>query len=232
MATAGSYIFDPNLATLADEAFERAGVDPKAIESDHIISFRRSISFAFSRWSNRGMRQWKFQQIVHTTAINENTFDLPVGTIDVQTVILRRGAADTEMYPISRSDYLIIADKTLVGRPDRYFIDKRRDTPGDSVPPQMFYWLSGENLTDQIIANVYLQVEDPGNAQNTLDIPFRFQDAIAQDLAARMAQKFKPERYAEQLAIAEQLFKEAGGEDTESAPMALSVQYGRRYGRR
>ena len=232
MATTGTFITDPNLATYADEAVERAGLDLQEITAQHIISIRRSAGFILSRWSNKGHRQWTFEQIQHTVSPDENTFDLPEGTIDVQTAVLRRNGVDTEMYPISRSDYLILHDKTLTGRPDRYFVDRRRDTPGDNLPPQIFYWLSGENNTDIIIMNVYKQIQDPGNAQNTLDIPFRFQEAFTSDLAARIAQKYKPEKYTDLRIEAEEYWKEADDEDHESAPMVISVNYDRFYGRR
>lgn len=233
MATTGTYITDPNLATYLDEAVERGGLDPKKIESDHIISLRRSIGFVLSRWSNRGVRQWTFTQDVHNPAVvGENTFDLPVGTIDVQMVVLRRNGVDTQMYPISREDYLLLHDKNLTGRPDRYFIDRRRATPGDSVPVQMFYWLSAENTTDAIVTDVYRQIEDGGTAQNTLDIPFRFQEAFVAEMSARVAQKYKPERYKELRADAEQMFKEADDEDRDSAPLVISVNYDRFHGRR
>ncbi len=232
MATTGTFITDPNLAAYADEAVERAGLDLQEIVTQHLISIRRSVGFILARWSNKGFRQWKFTQVVHNTVIDETVFDLPEGTIDVQTVVLRRNGVDTEMYPIGRSDYLIIHDKLLTGRPDRYFIDRRRDTPGDAVPPQMFYWLAGENTTDQIIANVYGQIEDTGNAQNTLDIPFRFQEAFVAALAAKIAQKYAPGRFGELMAESEALFREAKDEDNESAPMVISVNYDRFYGRR
>ena len=164
MATTGTYITDPELAEYTDEAAERAGLDLQEITTQHLISIRRSVGFVLSRWSNKGHRQWTFQQLVHDVAVSENVFDLPVATIQVQTVVLRRNGVDTEMYPISREDYLIIHDKTLTGRPDRYFVDRRRDTPGDSVPVQMFYWLAGENITDDIIVNLYRRIEDAGGA--------------------------------------------------------------------
>lgn len=231
MATTGTFISDPNLAAYVDEAVERAGLDLQQIVSQHLISIRRSVGFILSRWSNKGFRQWTFTQVDHTTAVDENTFDLPAGTIDVQTVVLRRNGVDTEMYPISRSDYLIIHDKALTGRPDRYFIDRRRDTDS-ATRVQLFYWLSGENITDRIIANVYGQIEDPGNAQNTLDIPFRFQEPFVATLAAKIAQKYQPDRFRDLVAEAEVLFNEARHEDAESAPMVISVNYDRFYGRR
>ena len=233
MATTGTFITDPQLATYTDEAAERGGLDPKAIESDHIVSIRRSVGFILSRWSNLGFRQWTFSQNVHTIAtVGENVFDLPEGAIDVQMVVLRRNGVDTQMYPISREDYTLLHDKDLVGRPDRYFIDRRRDTPGDSVPIRMFFWLAGENLTDQIISDVYFQIEDGGVAQNTLDIPFRFQEAFVCALAARIAQKYKPERYPGLRQDAEQCFQEAKDEDRDSAPLVISANYDRFYGRR
>ncbi len=240
MASTGTFITDPILADYTDEAVERAGLDLQEITSQHLISIRRSIGFVFSRWSNKGHRQWTFEQVVHTTAIDENVFDLPVGTIQVQTVVLRRfvgsggttDGVDTEMYPISREDYLIIHDKLLTGRPDRYFIDRRIDTPSAGLPVQMFYWLAGENTTDEIRFNIWKQIEDAGNPQNTLNIPFRFQEAFVAALAAKIAQKYKPERFVDLVTESEVLFKEADDEDADTAPMILSVNYDRFYGRR
>ncbi len=232
MATTGSFITDPNLAAYTAEAAERGGLDPKAIESDHIISIRRSVGFLLSRWSNLGVRQWTFTQDLHTVSVGEKEFDLPVGTIDAQMVVLRRNGVDTQMYPISREDYLLLHDKNLTGRPDRYFIDRRRDTPADSVPVRMFYWLAGENTTDIIVTDVYRQIEDGGAASNTLDIPFRFQEAFVADLSARVAQKFKPERWNQLISASEAMWAEAKDEDRDAAPLIISVNYDRFYGRR
>jgi len=232
MSVTGTYITDPVLADYTDEAAERAGLDLQEITGQHLISIRRSVGFVLSRWSNRGGRQWTFEQVVHPTVVDETVFDLPVGTIQVQTAVLRRDSTDTEMYPISRSDYLIIHDKALIGRPDRYFIDRRRDTPSAANPPQMFYRLAAENNTDEIVVNVWKQVQDPGNAQNTIDIPFRFQEAFVAALAAKIAQKYAPDRFVGLVTESEVLFKEADDEDADTAPMVISVNYDRFYGRR
>ena len=96
----------------------------------------------------------------------------------------------------------------------------------------MFYWLAGENVTDDIIVNLYRRIEDPGGAKNTIDIPFRYQEAFVAAIAAKIAQKWKPERFADLMAESELLFKEADDEDADTAPMVLSVNYDRFYGRR
>ena len=231
MASTGTFGINPNLAGYVDEACERAGLDLTEITGQHIISIRRSMGFVFSRWASLGHRQWKFSQTTRTpAAIGEVEFDLPEGTIEVQTVVLRRNGVDTEMYSISRSDYLILHDKNLTGRPDRYFVDRRRgDESTNRV--RMFYWLAAENTTDQIVVDLWLQPEDPGVAINTPDLPFRFQDVFAADIAMRVAQKYKPERYQELKVEAKEAWREAHDEDRDTAPLVVSANYSRLHGR-
>ena len=66
MSVTGTYITDPILAEYTDEAVERAGLDLQEITAQHLISIRRSVGFVLSRWSNKGGRQWTFEQAVHT----------------------------------------------------------------------------------------------------------------------------------------------------------------------
>jgi hypothetical protein len=231
MASTGSYLFDPNLAVICDEAVERAGMNLQEITGEHIISIRRSAGFLLSSWSNRGHRQWTFEQVQHTVVPDEVSFDLPVGSIEVQSAVVRRNGVDTEIYPISREDYLILHDKNLIGRPDRYFVDRRRDTPGDNVPVQVFFWLAGENSTDIIIMNVYKQVQDVGNAQNTLDVPFRFQEAFVAELAARVALKYNEAKWESLQILAADEWILASDEDRDTAPFIMSANYSRLHGR-
>jgi len=231
MASTGSFLFDPNLSVICDEAVERAGMNLQEITGTHIISIRRSCGFLLSSWSNRGHRQWTFEQIEHTVTPGEVSFDLPVGTIEVQSAVVRRNGVDTEIYPISREDYLILHDKNLIGRPDRYFIDRRRDTDIGVNQVQVFFWLAGENTTDIIIMNVYKQVQDVGNAQNTLDIPFRFQEAFVAELAAKLAVKYNAEKWEALQMLADNEWTLAHDEDRDRAPFVMSANYSRLHGR-
>lgn len=231
MASTGTYLFDPNLASIADEAVERAGINLQEIVAEHIISIRRSAGFMLSSWSNRGHRQWTFEQIQHTVTPGEVSFDLPVGTVEVQSAVVRRNGVDTEIYPISREDYLILHDKNLTGRPDRYFVDRRRDTDIGVNQVQVFFWLAGENDTDIIIMNVYKQVQDVGNAQNTLDIPFRFQEAFVSELAARVALKYNEAKFPGLQGLADKEWVLAHDEDRDTAPLVVSANYSRQHGR-
>lgn len=231
MASTGTFLFDPNLATIADEAVERAGLNLQEITGEHIKSIRRSAGFMLASWSNRGHRQWTFEQIQHTVTPGEVSFDLPVGTVEVQSAVIRRNGVDTEIYPISREDYLVLHDKNLTGRPDRYFVDRRRDTELGVNQAQVFYWLAGENSTDIIIMNVYKQIQDVGNAQNTLDIPFRFQEAFVSELAAKVAQKYNEAKYDNLKILANEEWELAHDEDRDTSPFVVSANYSRLHGR-
>jgi hypothetical protein len=200
------------------------------MSGEHVASIRRSIGFILSSWAVKGIRQWKFQQTTNATTVGGFQFTLPAGTIDVQTVVLRRNGADTEMYPVSREDYLLIPRKDTQGRPDRYFIDRRRDTEA-GTRVQVNYWPRGENITDQIIIDAYKQIEDGGAFSNQVDIPFRFQDAFCAALAARIAQKYNKPEFDKLVALAEVAWKEARADDEGSGDLSITVQYGR-HGRR
>jgi hypothetical protein len=234
MSTTGTYLADPTLAEYADEAFERAGVSPQSIVGEHIQSLRRSVGFLISAWSNNGPRQWKFGLYEYTTTAGDKSFNLPYGLIDVRTVTLKRAGRETEMMPMARSDYLTLHDKTLRGRPNLYYVERRRGTQdGGGLPAQLFFWLAAENNTDIIVVSYFAQMHDVAGSglTGTIDVPLRFQEAFVADLAARIAEKFKPEKYEKLFALAQLRFREAKSEDTEHASLVVSVDYSAR-GRR
>ena len=96
---------------------------------------------------------------------------------------------------------------------------------------EVFFWLAGENDTDIIIMNVYKQVQDVGNAQNTLDIPFRFQEAFVAELAARVALKYNEAKWEALQTLANHEWTLAHDEDRDTAPLVVSANYSRLHGR-
>src|SRR5206468_532901 len=148
----------PLVNELFDEAFERAGIDVTAPGTVHLKGAFRSLrTMLNSEWSTLGIRQWQIAQAQsHTVAVGEVSFLLPLGQIDITEAVLRRpgsGAtpADVEMYPITRQEYTMITNKTVKGRPDRYFVDRQ------FAQKVVYYWQAGSNTTDQIIYNAFHQ---------------------------------------------------------------------------
>lgn len=189
MTTTGTWTFAPDIAEIFEEAFERAGVDPAAIGASHARSALRSLKFMLnSEWSTIGVRQWQIAQAMQTLTSGQKTFTLPAGGLDILQAVLRRGDTDTEMYPISRSDYLIIADKDRQGRPDRFFVDR------GSAVRTVYIWQASENDTDVIVYDYFRQMQDVGEMANTLQMPAHAFEACVSGLAWRLAVKYAPER--------------------------------------
>lgn len=189
MATTGTYAFDPDIAEIFDESFERAGIAPQAIGVSHIRSALRSLKFMLnSEWSTLGVRQWMIHSGTATLTAGQSTFSLPAGALDLLCANLKRGDTETEMFPIGRDDYRIIVDKTVRGRPDRYFVDRAAATK------TVYIWPAAENGTDTIVYDCFRQMQDVGEMANTLNMPTHALDACCAGLGYRLAAKFNPDR--------------------------------------
>lgn len=191
MATTGTYSFDPTLDEAFAEAFERAGVAPDGPGGSHLKSMFRSLRYMLnSEWSLIGIRQWMIQQGQEVLDAGDVSFTLPVGAIDITEAVLSREGRVSEMYPMSRNEYLNLVDKTLPGRPDRYFVDRQAGTM------TVYFWRAAENSSDIILYNYFRQMQDVGDElTNTLQLPTYAQEAMVAGLAARLAQKFNYGRF-------------------------------------
>ena len=229
MTTSGVYTFDPELAAIAEEAFERCGIDPATITARHAKSARRSMDYLFSGWANRGPHLWAIDQqtiAAPTLVAGTATYNCPAGTVAVLEMVVRRSGVDTPISPMARDEYLAIPDKTTQGLPNRFYFDRSRTTP------TLTFWNVPENATDQIIYYRMRQLQDSGGAALTADIPFRWQEALAAGLAAKLAEKYAPEREQSLVSKAERAYALAYQEDRERTPTTTRVKYSTNIRRR
>jgi len=213
MATSGTYLFNPDLAELVDEAFERCRVDPAVISARHIQSARRSMRFMLTDWATDDFHDFRIQQQSFTLTQSQATyvagtdFDIGVGgvsIIDILNVALRRDGVDTPVEFMSRKEVLDIPEKTTEGRPDRVFVDKQRD--GITLT----FWTTPENSTDEIYFDAVHKFQDADTAADNADIHWYMYDAFAAGLAARLAEKYAPPELEQKLWVkSENAFKKA-----------------------
>ena len=192
MASSGTYAFNPELADHIDEAFERCGIDPSDLKARHIRSAIRSANLVFSDWQTFGSKQHTIAFKSQTMTTADQSFSLPVGGFDIFHATLKRSGRETEMYPISRSDYNAITDKTVKGRPDRYFVDRGSFTPATGAT--VFIWQAAENSTDTFEIWYLRTQEDAGDPSDTLNLPPLYQEAFACGLAFHLCRKYAPQR--------------------------------------
>ena len=193
MAVSGTYSFNPQLADHIDEAFERCGIDPAELKARHIRSAVRSANLTFVDWQNFGYKQYTLAFLSQPVVTGTATFELPAGGFDIFHATLKRQGRESEMYPIARSDYNALHDKTLTGRPDRYFVD-RGSFIGDDPKSTVYLWQVPENSTDTIEMWYIRKQQDAGGLQATLDMSPNYYEAFACAMAYHLARKFAPDR--------------------------------------
>ena len=227
MATSSAYGFTAGLADILDDATERIGKDPAVfLTGRHVTSALRSIDMAFSHWGNEGgSLPWAVDWVNYTAVDGADNFVTATGTIDILGAVLRRSGADTPILRISRQEYLDIPDKTVEGRPDRYFVDRTQTVP------TAYIWPLFENATDIIRYSRLRHLQNTGAFANDPHIPQSWIEALTSELAARMAEKWAVEREDKLRAKADRWFKEAlnGSADLTDVVIRPSFGGGRRW---
>lgn len=198
MSVIGTYNFNPKIAECLEEAFERGPLmAPSSIGGDHIDSAMRSIRFMLnSEWPAMGLKAWKVLQGTHTSVAGDTSF-VPdeVGLQDIMAMVLRRNSRDTQMTRMSREDYLNIVDKNQRSRPTAYYVDQTMVAGVYTITVKV--WQAMENSTDVFVYDYLVRLSDSGTPANTLDMPPHTHEAFVAGLSARLAEKFKPERFKE-----------------------------------
>lgn len=198
MSVLGTYNFSPKIGECLEEAFERGPLmSPDSIGGAHIDSAMRSIRFMLGgEWAALGLKNWKVLQGSYTSVPLDSSFvPTQAGLQDIVGMVLRRNGRDTQMVRLSRNDYLNIVNKDNQGRPVNYYVDQVMVAGVYTTTVKV--WPIMQNDTDEFIYDYMVRLSDAGTPANTLDMPPHVQEAFIAGLAARLAQKFKPERFAE-----------------------------------
>jgi hypothetical protein len=123
---------------------------------------------------------------------------------------------DFYLYPISRMEYAAQPSKTTQARPTTFWFDR-------IIPPQLTFWQTPDaNGPYTLFYYAVVQQQDAVMANGvTLALPYRFYEAYASGLAARLARKYAPALAAELKAEARQMWEEAAQQDVEQTPLYI-----------
>lgn len=141
--------------------------------------------------------------------------DVSDGTIAILEGIIRRSGVDTPVHKISREQYHLIPNKTQEGLPSQVYLDRRTGT--------YRLWNVPENSTDVFRYYRLRRIQDVTTAQETPDVPYRWYEALTSGLAAKLAEKFAPDREVGLIAKAEARLNEANTEDRERTETSITV---------
>jgi len=239
MTTSGASSFNLDLTELIEDAFERCGAELRS--GYDFRTARRSLNLLTIEWANRGINMWTIEQGQITLVQGQNTYDLPIDTIDLLEHQIRTNAGqqatqtDINISRISVSTYATIPNKLSQGRPIQVWIQRMSGAqyPSTTNPngvnsagidaPKITVWPTPDG--SQTYTFVYWRlrrIQDDGTGVNTQDIPFRFLNCMVAGLAYYLSMKLPnvpAERIAALKADYEQQFQLAAEEDREKAPV-------------
>src|SRR5215831_6737892 len=187
LAISGAVSVDYEIAEFIDEAFERLYISPESLTARHARSARRSLDLLLRQWSADCPHNWKISEQTFTPAQGENDLVLDQGSYAVIDAAVRTPEGiDTPIYPISRSDWVAIPDKTVQGIPNQYWVEITKDER------RVHFWQAQNADGNALVFNVSSYINDVGVLSNTVDLPPEWFEALCCGLAFHLCRKFSP----------------------------------------
>lgn len=215
MASSGTFAFAPDNADFIDEAFERCGKDPAALQARHFRSALMSLDLLFAYWATRGVKLFQVDEQTQALTASDLDYAVASGTLALLECSIRRDGIDTPVHRISREDYHNIPDKDAEGLPSQVWLDRAAGT--------YYLWQAPENSTDVFRYRRLRRIQDAGSGQATPDLPLWWFEALASGLAEFLALKFAPDRYELLRGIAAERLAWAMFEDRERGDVSFGM---------
>lgn len=131
-------------------------------------------------------------------------------TLNIAELYLMQDNTSRTITVISASEYQYFTNKGLISTPSSYWVNRQLETPAIVLwpAPVITNW-------PYLIYNVKMNYADINSFTDNFEVPKQYLDAVASGLTARLAEKFKPELYAEKQVIAESSYNKAVAQGTE-----------------
>jgi hypothetical protein len=129
MTTSGSTAFNLEFRDLAEEAYERCGIEIRT--GYDLRTARRSMNLLLIEWSNRGINLWTVEQGQIPMATGQGLYPLPTDTVDLMDMVIRTNAAvnanqiDINISRIAEPTYMSIPNKLTTGRPIQVYVNRQ-----------------------------------------------------------------------------------------------------------
>jgi hypothetical protein len=225
--TTTSTDFNLDLNAIVEEAFERCGAELRS--GYDLRTARRSLNLLLLDWANRGINLWTVEQGQQVLVYNQDTYDIPVDTVDLLDHVIRTGTGtnqtDITITRISGSVYSAIPNKNATGRPIQVWVNRQTgatDSLNVTSYPQFVIWPKPDNSTTYTF--VYWRLRrmfDVGNGINGQDIPYRFLPCMVAGLAFMLSMKLPGAEARTQMLKADydEYWARAAEEDRDKSPV-------------
>lgn len=220
MTTSGTTAYNPSLGELTLYAFNLCDVRPTAITQEHMQSARTACNLMFANWANQGVNLWEVQLVTQVLTTGVSTYNVDASTIMILDAYVEDSSSgqpiDRLIFPISRSEWASYPNKTQQGQVTVYWFDRL-------INPTITLWPVPPSGTTTLKYYVVKQIQDAGfTGGQTVDVPYRWLDAVANGLAYRLARIWN-KAISPQLKIeADESYKIAADQDTEYVSYYIS----------
>ena len=220
---ASTATFDLSIDDIAEEAFERCGLQVRS--GYDLKTARRSLNLLLAEWANRGLNLWTIQLQEKTIAANTTNLsgsdlfgsgaNAAQEIIDITDVVISDSSNnDYSATSISRSTYFNYTVKTTSGRPSQYYFER-------TISPKLYLYPAADT-TYTLKYYALLRMKDSGSYTNNNEIPFRFLPCLTAGLAYYIAMKKAPDRIQLLKQIYEDEFQRAAAQDGERTSLFLT----------
>ena len=219
--------FNLDLNAIVEEAFERCGAELRT--GYDLRTARRSLNLLLLDWANRGINLWTVEQGEQILTYNQDTYDIPVDTVDLLDHVIRTGTGtnqtDITITRISGSVYSAIPNKNATGRPIQVWVNRQTgatDSLNVTSYPQFVVWPKPDNSTTYTFVYWrFRRMFDVGNGINGQDIPYRFLPCMVAGLAFMLSMKLPGAEVRTQMLKADydDYWTRAAEEDRDKSPV-------------
>jgi hypothetical protein len=188
----GTFTFYPSNAEIIAGAYGRIQIRRTEIEPQHIIDGVAELNFFLSAFNAVGPNLAQIDQQSFPLVQGTATYTLPAETVMVTDMFLTYpsggATSDAYMFPISRTEYAALPNKTTQQRPNQYWLNRQQ------VPQATFYPTPDGNGPYTVKYFRFRQVQDSVVANSiSPEVPNRALDCVIAGLAHRLARIYRPE---------------------------------------
>lgn len=233
MSYSGTYTFSPPLSRLILSALGRIGIRGPEIVAHHMSDAEFEANLLLSEWSNRQPNLWLSDLVSVPLVSGTATYTLSTEVVAIQLAYISTTSGSTTTdRPIgafSATEYASQANKAQSGPPTAYWFNRQ-------ITPQITMWPVPDSTVSYTLGlRCVRQTQDAVTAGGlNVEIPYRFNTAFVDGLAARLAGVY-PEAAIKALgagalpmleAKADKSWGIAAGNDTERVALHITPQLG------
>jgi hypothetical protein len=219
LITSGTYNFYPTDGEIIIQAFSRIDIKRTEILSPHMQDAVAELNLLLTSMNNMGPNLAQVDLQSFPLVQGTPTYSILGETVQILDVFIRYSnpSIDRIVWPISRSEYAALPNKSAQGFPTQFWFDRLTSptitlylTP-DGGGPYTLYYYRWRQVQDATVANGI----NP-------EVPNRFLDALVAGLAHRMARIYAPKLELQRKMDFEDAWRIASKQDTENVQMFIA----------